>query len=88
MGEPESAKDANEADYRHGSEALAQIFRDFLVRQAVDFIFESNRLHMVVGSTRITFITQPEWVPPEMKKAMESSESHMLTRVADVSTGI
>ncbi len=76
----------NEADYRHGSELVGKAFRDFLLRQVVDFKFENGMLHMSIGATRVRFVSHPDWVPPELKKAMESQGARLIARVSDVIT--
>ena len=76
----------NDADYEHGAVLLSQAFRQHLLKQLVVFEFGAGCIHMGIGKTRIKFLTQPDWIPAEMKKAMESQGVRLITRVVDVET--
>ncbi len=75
----------SEADYAHGSEVVGVTFRDYLIRQFVDFRFESGRLYMNLGPFQITFSPTPQDLAPELKKALESPGVRLIAQVESVS---
>lgn len=74
----------NDADYEHGAVLLSQAFQNHLLKHVVVFEIGSGRVRMGIGNTWVSFLSQPEWVPAELKKAMESQGVRLVTRVIDV----
>lgn len=84
---PEEAK-LSDADYHHGADALAAVFKNYLIRHAVEFEIIENRIVMRVGKTEVVFLSQPDWMPPEFKKMLETPGSKkVLVRAVDVRQG-
>lgn len=75
----------SEADYHHGAEEVARVFRDHLRKQLVEFEFRAdNTVRLRLGSTEIVFLTQDEWVAQELRAAMKGGVK-LMARVHGVS---
>lgn len=75
----------SEADYHHGADALAVVFRDHLIHGTVEFEIIESRIVMRIGKTEVVFLTKPDWMPAEFKKMQETpGAKKVLTMVTDV----
>jgi hypothetical protein len=66
----------SDADYHHGADTLAALFRDYLLRHAVEFEIVGKHVFMRVGKTEIVFETQTGW--------QDGGSNKMLVRAVDV----